>query len=89
MIVSWFMARRRGAEGVRPSALAVLWPLLIDLIALAGFAMLVVGVVVSAAYSEPRDDGAWPAIAMLGGIVIFAGCLSTALVTTWHSLRAR
>ena len=89
MIASWYMARRRASARTRPGAVAVVWPLLVDVVALACFAVLIMGIVVSSAYAEPRNDGPWPIVAMLGGIVIFAGCLSNALVTTWRAFRAR
>ena len=87
MVASWFMARR--PAGVRPSVIGALWPLVIDLIALAGFAFLIMGIVVSSAYAEPRNDGPWPMVAMLGGIVVFAVSLSQALISTWRAMRAR
>ncbi len=89
MIVSWLMNRRGEAASVRPSVPSIAFPLIIDLAAIAGFASLMMGLVVASAYADPPPAFDYGIVAMLGGILGVALCLSLALVSTWAAVRRR
>ena len=86
MIASWLMERRRSG---RATVLGALWPLVVDLACLAGVAALVMGWTVASAYAEVPRDGAIVWVPMLAGIVLVAGGLSVAVVTTVRVLLGR
>lgn len=86
MFASWFMARRRSSA---PGVVGAVWPFLVDLVALAGLAYLIMAYVVYSSYTnDPKADWVFVVIFPVG-VLIFAVCLALAIVTTTRALFAR